>query len=208
MSLRRTIALASLAVVLGGCTEVCPGDAMMRSMLADPDLCGSRSTAVSCQSVCPSNIEDQFEGFEAMLEVSSYVARKSPDGPIGRRSPGYWYLGVQPPSQLLYQLVPWHDGVPVSVPRAALRSSAKTLVHDETRMSAYFTLSDIRQGCILELAVVWAWTYKKLGYLLFAEDHESAVKVIGRRGTCPPTGRLVPDRGEAWKIAGQLWRTR
>lgn len=200
--------VATLPGGVRGCNaETCPGDALMMSMLDDPDLCGSRSTAVECQVFCPERADLLFWSREGLLEKTSYVNRKSEQGRIGRRRSGYWEFHLEPPTQMRFTLAPAEDGVPVAVPAAALRSSTRKLVVDETRMSVYLLASDIRQGCILDLASVWSWTLKKHDYALFAEDLEASVKVIGRRGSCPPADRTVPGKGEAWKIVGQLKRT-
>ncbi|MBW2263791.1 MAG: hypothetical protein JRG91_17655 [Deltaproteobacteria bacterium] len=197
-----------LALLALGCADVCPGHGLMQRMLDDPDLCGSRGTAVDCRTTCPTLEDDSFEGgWEGLYEVSKYTARKSEIGPIGRPRRGYWYLGIEPPSQARFRIVPHGEGVPVVTPRSALRSSRKILKKNATRMSLYFQYSDIQQGCILDIDEVWSWTLKKPGYLIFGEDFVASAKVKRRRGVCPEPSWSVPGKGEAWRIEGTLWRT-
>jgi len=197
-----------LALIASGCADVCPGHGLVQRMLDDRDLCGSGGTAVDCRTTCPALEDDTFEGgWEGLYELSEYTARKSEHGPIGYRRPGYWYLGIEPPSQARFRIIPPGDGVPVVAPRPALRSSKKVLTENATRMSLYFRYSDIRQGCILDIDEVWSWTLKRPWYLIFGEDFAAAAKVRRRRGVCPEPSREVPGRGEAWRIEGTIWRT-
>lgn len=202
---RITIAIALVAL---GCADVCPGHGLVQRMLEDPDLCGDRITATDCRTTCPVIEDDTFEaGWEALYEVSTHTARKSDLGPIGQPRRGYWYLGIEPPSQARFRIVPQRDGVPVVSPRPALRASRADLVENATRMSLYFRYSDIRQGCILDIDEVWSWTLKKPGYRIFGEDFVASAKVRRRRGHCPEPSREVPGKGEAWRIEGTIWRT-
>jgi hypothetical protein len=189
--------LASLPGQLRGCGAAhCPGDELMETFLAEPDLCGPSATAVDCQVMCPEGTVGVIPPRVRVWEEAIYMT----DGPDFRAGdevePGPWRFDLVDPALLRFDRVPPDRGVPVHPPLAAIRSGTTDLQPGTTRMSAYVLTSDVRDGCVLDLAVAWSWTLRGRESA-FAGDYEASVKVLG--GHCPPYGR-----GDAWKIGGKL----
>ncbi len=214
--------VAALPGQLRGCgapecyLDACPGNDLVCGFLSDPDTCGSRSTAVECVYACPHaenplgcssepmDLRCFVRAREVLAEATDFTEARPEDVPAIHCGRGIWALLFFEGPAVRTLEVPPGLGTPVIPPFAAVRSDSGELVPGETRMSAYFLTSNIVDGCVLDMGVVWSWTLTDWTDPLFAYDLEESLKILHRHGDCDRDG--LPRKGSAWKMIGKLYR--
>lgn len=166
-----------------------------------PELCGSTSSDVHCVTTVPENLAD-LNKYEQFTEVSMYLV---PPVEIPHENYLTWKLEKVFNSTIRFWTVPFHYGLPVTVPLSEIRSDSYRLRAYESRMSAYMCTSDTRGGCIIDMLSAWSWTLRHPSDDLFANDYMYATRVMAMRGNC----QLGPEKikvGDVWKGSGKLYR--